>query len=559
LYNVVTMYVDEGRTRHNGKTYTRYLLRESYRDEEGRVRHRTVANISSCSPEEIAALKLALAYKDDLSELVVVARDVRLVQGPSAGATLLVKAIAERLGVAEALGSGREGRLALWQVVARLLDQGSRLSATRIAEGYSACDALGLEGFNEEALYGNLDWLAGHQEEIEEALFRRRRRQDKPPTLFLYDVTSSYLEGACNALGAYGYNRDGKRGKKQIVIGLLCEGEGEPVAVKVFAGNTPDVKTFAQAVQTVARRFGCEHVTFVGDRGMIKSEQKGDLEAEAFWHITALTKPQIEGLLAKGTLQMGLFEDVLAEMITPEGQRYVLRRNPERADEMRQTREDKWVRLSQQAEKLNAYLVEHPKAQAETARRKLEAMIGRLRMGRWASVKVEAGKVGVTRDEAAMAEEGRLDGCYALTTDVPPAAADKQTVHDRYKDLAEVEAGFRTCKTAHLEVRPVYVRRESRTRGHVLVVMLAYVLRRELARCWRELDVTVEEGLDELKKLCRIEVAVKGRTAFSQIPEPGDLGRRLLAAASVELPAILLARHAKVATKKKLPSRRTKR
>lgn len=550
------MFVDEGKTKRNGKIYTRYLLRESYREGKD-VRHRTIANISSCSPEEIAAIKLALQHKGNLADLVVLDRDVRLVQGPSVGATLLLKAIADRTGVTEALGRSREGRLGLWQVMARLLDQASRLKAVRIAEGYSACDVLGLDGFNEEDLYANLDWLAGHQEKIEAALFRRRYAEE-PPTLFLYDVTSSYLEGQCNALGAYGYNRDGKRGKKQIVFGLLCDPEGDPVSTEAFRGNTQDVRTFADQVRSVSERFGCRHVTFVGDRGMIKSGQIEQLQQEGFWHITALTKPQIEGMLKRGTFQLELFEETLAEVTTREGERYVLRRNPERAEELRRTREDKWARVCREAAARNAYLSEHPRAKVETARRGVEALIAKLRVGGWAQVSVAGREVRLERDEAGLAEAGRLDGCYALRTDVPREAADKETIHQRYKDLALVEEAFRTCKTAHLEVRPVHVRLETRTRGHVFVVMLAYLMRRELARRWRALDVTVAEGLDELKKLCRMEMRVEGRGVFSQIPEPGPPGQALLTAAGVALPKAVPCRNIKVSTKTKLPSRRTK-
>jgi transposase len=154
-------------------------------------------------------------------------------------------------------------------LLSRVLEQGSRLSAVRLAQVHAACDVLGIQrGFDENDLYANLTWLSTHQEAIEKRLFAKRRGRQKPE-LFLYDVTSSYLEGECNAYGAYGYNRDGKPGKKQIVIGLLCDEQGEPVSTEVFRGNTQDPKTFAAQVKKARERFGCERVTFVGDRGMI--------------------------------------------------------------------------------------------------------------------------------------------------------------------------------------------------------------------------------------------------------------------------------------------------
>jgi hypothetical protein len=167
---------------------------------------------------------------------------------------------ARHLGIDHALGGGFDAQLALWQVLARVLEQGSRLSAVRLAQVHAACDVLGIQrGFDENDLYANLTWLSAHQEAIEKRLFAKRCGKQKPE-LFLYDVTSSYLEGEDNAYGAYGYGRDGKKGKKQIVIGLLCDEQGTPVSTEVFRGNTQDPKTFAAQVQKASERFGCERV-----------------------------------------------------------------------------------------------------------------------------------------------------------------------------------------------------------------------------------------------------------------------------------------------------------
>jgi len=188
------MYVDTAKSVQRGKTYIRHLLRESYR-EGGKVRHRTIANLSGCSKEEIEAIKLALRHKGCLRDLVSVRKDVKLRQGRSVGAVWLLYEVARRLGIVEALGRGREGKLAMWQVIARIIEQGSRMSAVRLAGTHACCEVLGLRrGFNEDALYKNLEWLEREQEKIEEKLFRIRYK-GKEPTLYLYDVTSSYLEG----------------------------------------------------------------------------------------------------------------------------------------------------------------------------------------------------------------------------------------------------------------------------------------------------------------------------------------------------------------------------
>src|SRR6516162_11315792 len=216
------MYIDTSRITRGGKTYTRHLLRESYRA-HGKVLHRTIANVSQCSEAEIAALRLALRHKEDLGHLGTLQDAITLQQGLSLGAVWTVYQVARRLGIAQALGTTRAGKLALWQVMARVIDQGSRLAAVRLAMAHAACDVLGLDAFDEEALYENLDWLAGTQALVEDRLFAQRTKT-KPINLFLYDVTSSYLEGTHNALAAFGYNRDGKKGKMQIVIAIVAKG-----------------------------------------------------------------------------------------------------------------------------------------------------------------------------------------------------------------------------------------------------------------------------------------------------------------------------------------------
>ncbi len=206
------MYVDIYSLQKNGRTYKRALLRESYR-EQGKVKKRTIANLSACSEKEIAAIKLAFQHKNDLSEVASLSEYVTLRQGASVGAVWLVYKIAGRLGISAALGNTRQGKLALWQIIARVIDQGSRLSAVRFAANHAACDVLDLETFHEEHLYDNLDWLHANQEEIENKLVHKLQGSE-PIELFLYDVTSSYLEGEANELGAFGYNRDKKRGKQ---------------------------------------------------------------------------------------------------------------------------------------------------------------------------------------------------------------------------------------------------------------------------------------------------------------------------------------------------------
>jgi hypothetical protein len=548
------MYIDTSHITRGGKTYTRHLLRESYRA-NGKVLHRTIANVSHCSAAEIEAIRLALRHKEDLEHLGTVQDAVTLKQGLSFGAVWTVYHVARRLGIAQALGTTREGKLALWQVMARVIDQGSRLSAVRLAMSHAACDVLGLGMFDEEALYKNLDWLAGAQALIEDRLFAQRTKT-KPVSLFLYDVTSSYLEGTHNALAAFGYNRDGKKGKLQIVIGLLCDEDGHPVSIEVFPGNTPDPHTLAAQVEKLKGRFGVQEITFVGDRGMIKSQQIEDLAKQGFHYITAITKPQIEKLLRTGTFQMDLFEQELAEVLADEGVRYVLRRNPVRAQEVRENRQAKLATLQALVAKQNHYLKEHPRADAPGALQKLVARAKTLRLSDWVELTLEERSITLTVNASVHQEEAKLDGCYVLKTDLTPSQAPEEMIHDRYKDLASVERAFRSCKTVHLEVRPIFLRLEARTRAHALVVMLAYQIIRSLASYWSAFDVTVEEGLQALTTLCLVEVAPKNAPSYHCIPTPRDAIARLLHSADIKLPKAFSLSGVRVSTKKKLQSER---
>src|SRR6266581_1373314 len=551
---VATMYIDTSHITRGGKTYTRHLLRESYRA-NGKVLHRTIAHGSHCSTAEIEALRLALRHKEDLEHLGTIQDAITLKQGLSFGAVWTVYHIARRLGIEQALGTTREGKLALWHVIARVIDQGSRLSAVRLAMAPAACDVLGLGTFDEDALYENLDWLAGAQARIEDRLFAQQQKT-KPASLFLYDVTSSYVEGTHNALAAFGYNRDGKKGKMQIVIGLLCDEDGQPVSIEVFPGNTQDPQTFAAQINKVKARFGVHEITFVGDRGMIKGQQIEDLAQQGLHYITAITKPQIEKLLKQGTLQMDLFDQELAEVLADEGIRYVLRRNPVRAQEVRDTRHAKLAKLQAQVAKQKQYLTDHPRANAQGALQKLVASAKKLRISDWVELTVEDRFLTLTINASGQQEEAKLDGCYVLKTDLTPQQAKKELVHDRYKDLASVEHAFRTCKTAHLEVRPIFLRREARTRAHALVVLLAYQIIRYLASCWSAFDVTVEEGLHALTTLCLVEVAPKHAPSYHCIPTPRGAIARLLHSADIKLPKAFSLSGVQVSTKKKLQSER---
>ena len=549
------MFIDDQTFIQDGRTYRRALLRNSYRD-KGKVRHNTIANLSQCQDDEIDAIKLALKHKKNLTELVDIKGDIKTRQGLSVGSLWVLSLLSKRIGLTGALGKSRDAKLALWMVFANIIAQGSRLSAVRLAGQHAVCDILNLDAFNEDDLYNALTWLDEHQEKIEKKLFKKHC-SDKPSCFYLYDVTSSYLEGDKNALGAYGYNRDGKKSKKQIVIGLITDEDGWPISIEVFDGNTNDTSTFNSQIEKLANRFGVKDVVMVGDRGMIKKTQIEELP-EDFKYITAITKPQIEALKNQGIIQLSFFDEKVYE-ISQGDVRYILRRNPIRAEEIELSRQSKLSSLTKLLDNQNKYLSEHPRAQAEVAQRKVTEKAKALKIDKWLDVIAENRRLSISINNEKKEEASRLDGCYVIKTNLPKEKACANTVHDRYKSLAEVEIAFRTMKTVLLEMRGIFVRTESHTRAHVFTIMLSYLLAYKLRRLWRDIEVTIEEGITELSSICGLEINIADKISSQTIPEPRNLGKILLEKVGVTLPDALPCRKIEVVTRKKLVTRRKKK
>src|SRR3974377_776582 len=307
------------------------LLRESFR-QNGKVKNRTLANLPHWPTVRVEALRRLLRGEFDQAAELSLAPQL----GPCFGLLLVLKQIAEALGLRAALGHSRLAKLALFLVLARVAHQGSRLSAVRWAQDQAVAEVLGLGKFDEDDLYAALDDLAARQKKIETRLYRRYlERRAQPPRLFLYDVTSSYLEGGKNELGEgekkelgeYGYNGAGRGGKLKIVIGLLADEEGEPLAVRVFEGNRSDPTPLGGPTQIPRGQFGAGDVEF-GGGGV---------------YITARADPEIRRLLGQGTLQLSLFSETVWE-VEGEGVRYILRKNPEEAQSENHRLEHKMAR-----------------------------------------------------------------------------------------------------------------------------------------------------------------------------------------------------------------------
>ena len=507
------MFVKRNQTRHGKKSYQSVLLVQGKRVPAKRppgrpvhdasprpsvVVHQTLANLSKL-PAALIDLIDSFCKQGEVKEpgRAIGAVEVAVHVGPCYGVLAGLHALAQELGLVSAVGQEkRTQRLALYLVYMRLAHQGSRLSAARASEDHAVREVLHVGRFDEDDLYEALDYLEENQTRIEQAL-QARRGPVGAGAVFLYDVTSSYFEGQHNELAEFGYNRDGKKGKKQMVAGLLTAGDGDPLSIQLYRGNTSDPPTFLDAVEKLKVRFGAEEIALVGDRGMIKQLGKQALGEAKFRYVSALTDPQIRALLKKGILQMELFDEQPVEVQGP-GKRYVLRCNPQTKTREQKRRADQWQRVKAKIVARNQAVEKGPQMKAESSLRQAQSWIKQYRLGGWITVSLEGRQVVWAENAAALQAEGQLDGCYVVESDLPAAVATTQQVHDRYVGLTEVERDFRTIKTGLLELRPVFVRKATRTRGHAVVTLLALKLARELDRRVAPLGLTVADALDRL-------------------------------------------------------------
>ena len=551
------MYIDDCTYTRDGRVYRRILLRENVK-RNGKNTLKTLANLSHCSEEEIAAVRIALKHKKRLPYLKQLS-DGRAETGKIVGPVAVLYQVATRLGIRKALGSSREAKLILWLVICRLLEQGSRLSSVRLANTHAACEILGLASFTEDDLYAAMDWLYRNQARIENRLYKRYQEQDSNSNIFLYDVSSSYLEGDKNELAAWGYNRDKKQGKKQLVFGLLTTGDGEPLSIEGFMGNTKDNRTLESQLKKLRMRFKCKYITLVGDKGMIKSTQIEEIEELEGQHpgswikyITSISKPEIRKLMKENVLDYSLFDEKVCEIGDADKvTRYVLRRNPVRAKEMQEGRHSKIQAVQGKIDQANTYLKTHLRAKPETQERGIKTYIEKLNMTHILKITPQQRTLTLSIDQDALREATQLDGCYVIKTNTPKEIIDTETVHARYKDLALVETAFRISKTEYLEVRPIYVRKEERTGAHLFCVMLAYKIFRTLRTAWSDVDLTVEEGTKALATVTTVVVTI-GDTKLCHVPRPSKELQALLTRAHVTIPELLPYSEEKILTRKKL-------
>ena len=455
------------------------LLRESYRD-AGKIKKRTIANLSDWPTEIVEGLRTLLkggkvAPADQ--ESIIVRRAL------PHGHIAAVLGTLRNIGLDRMLGPPRNRcrDLVIAMIVARLIAPASKLATARMLDPLTASsslgEVLGLGPVDEDELYVALDWLGERQEAIEKALARKHLHDG---TLVLYDVSSSYVEGRCCELARLGYNRDGKKGKLQIVYGLLCAADGCPVAIEVFEGDTGDPRTLAAQIDKVKKRFALERVALVGDRGMItQARLDAEIAPAGLDWITALRAPAIRTLVEAGALQMSLFDQRdMAAITSPDypGERLIVCRNPDLARERTRKREDLLAATEADLAVIAAAVrrARNPlRGEAEIAL-KVGAVVNRHKVAKHFELSIGEASFSFHRKTEAITAEAALDGIYVVRTNLPKKLLDDAATVSAYKSLARVERAFRSLKTIDIHLRPIFHWTTPRVRAHVLLCMLAY-------------------------------------------------------------------------------------
>src|SRR5277367_3482158 len=432
------------------------LLRESYRDGKT-IRKRTLLNLSRWPAEHVEGLRGVLKGGVVIpagQEAITVERS--LPHGHVAAVLGTARAIGLDLllGPKDRREPNRPRDLVMAMIVSRVIAPASKLATAKALDPATAASSLGVElglsEVDESELYAALDWLHERQGAIETALAKRHL---KGGTLVLYDVSSSYFEGRCCPLAQRGYSRDGKKGKPQIIYGLLCAADGCPVAIEVFEGNTADPDTVADQVVKLKKRFSLDHVVLVGDRGMITQARiDGDLRPAGLDWITALRAPALQGLVGGGTLQMSLFDERdMAATASPDfpGERLIVCRNPDLARERARKREDLLAATERDLAKIAA-AVARPRQPLRGAAKiglAVGAVFDKHKMAKHFDLTISDARFAYARKTAQIAEEAALDGLYAVRTSLPEETLDDAATVRAYKSLSMVERAFRCLKT----------------------------------------------------------------------------------------------------------------
>ena len=483
------------------------LLREGYR-EGGKVKTRTLANLSKLPPEAIAALRQVLQG----DQLVPASEAFEAIASLHHGHVQAVLDTMRRLGFAQLIASrpSRQRDLVVAMVTARILEPDSKLGTTRWWNLTTLPTLLGVSDADEEDLYTAMDWLLQRQPFIEKKLAARHLHNDG---MALYDLSSSYFEGVTCPLAALGHNRDGKKGKLQVNYGLLTDTRGIPVAVSVFKGNTGDPTTLPPQIDKVRKEFGIERFVLVGDRGMIAQKQVDALrKIDGIDWVAALRPEAIRKLLNGGALQLGLFDERnLFELTHPDfpDERLVACRNPELAKRRAHKRASLLEATAKELEKVRRMVGRGRLIGQDDIGVRVGKVVNKYKVAKHFRLTIEDTRFDFEVDTDKVATEAALDGIYVIRTSLSKERMSAEQTVRSYKQLTQVERAFRSFKTLDLEIRPIHHRLENRVRAHIFLCMLAYYVRWHMLEAWRPLLFCDE---DQQAKATRDPVAPAKRS-----------------------------------------------
>ncbi len=520
------------------------LVRQAWREGK-RIRRKTLANISKLPPAAIAGIRSVLkggVVFDSLDQAVTVRRSL------PHGHVAAVLGLCRQIGLPRRLhrSRSRSRDLALACVVARVLFPASKLATARFLSPGSAGSSLGslldLGPVSGDELLSNLDWLRRRQPWVQRSLARQHLHEG---SLLLYDVTCSCFEGQRGPLAAFGYNCDSKRGKRQLVCGLLCAADGCPVAVEVLPGNTADPGTVAALMRLVRERFGFQSVALAGDRGMlITARIREDLRPASLDWVSALKTSDLRTLLklpkpapddprrdGRAPLRPDeLVPDQVAEIHSPEfpGERLLVCLNPRLKAERARKRERVLQATEQILECIADLLRRGSGPVLSQGKDAINLHVGREAHRRLVEkhfqIEVSDSELRWERKQDSIAAEGRLDGIYVVRTSV---AQDKLAADEAvaaYKRLAGVERAFCTMQTSRLQMRPIDVDEEQLVRGHAFLCMLAYYVEWHLRRKLAELlfEDAEREVAEELRESpvepARVSPSAQAKAGSKQTP-----------------------------------------
>jgi transposase len=518
------------------------LLRTSFY-EKGQTKHTQHGRITGCTLSQLKLLQKA--FRED-----VIPADspdaFQIIQSKEYGASVSIYKIIQSIGLDKVLYSRKSPWVnsVLVMIIGRLLYAGSKLSLCHQQKNTALWEVCGIEGKIdvEKHCYWPLDELLKRQGMIQKKLAKKHLTDNQ---LILYDITSSYLEGEYleSEIVRFGYNRDGKKGHEQIVIGLICNGDGCPVGVEVFPGNTKDSTTVVEKIREIKKAYGIEKIIFVGDRGMVTQHNLEALKEEkGLYTITALTRLDVQDLLERHPIQPELFDTFNVYEVMDNGKRYCLCRNPQRAEKDQATRK---ALLEKTEEKLKSVAAYKQSTTVAILGARIGKVLNQYKTSKYIEWEIKRDEISdksrsheviwKIKEEVIKKEQG-LDGCYVITSNIKDTDMTAIEIVQSYKKLILVEKAFRNLKTVQLEIRPIYHKRDDRIRSHVFLCMLSYYVQWHMQK---RLEPLTREGtgkhrqwtfihiIETLKQITRNKVKI-GEVELLKVAHPTEEQKRIL-------------------------------